>query len=290
VSTLRALWQLARPRQWTKNLVVFAGLLFSANLLHLDLLFRTVQAFLVFCLAASAVYVFNDLYDRESDRHHPVKSKRPLAAGSIPVETASLAAALALALALGWAFWLARDLGLAVTAYVLLNLAYTLGLKRVVILDVFVISSGFVLRAAGGALAIAVTISPWLLVVASLLSLFLGFAKRRHELVSLGAAATLHRPSLEEYSAPLLDQFLNVLAAATIIGYSLYAFTSSTAQQYHNLMLTVPFVIYGVLRYLFLVAQRNLGGSPELVLLKDPPMLTTILLWAATAAFILHRA
>lgn len=289
MNTLHTLGQLARPRQWTKNLVVFAGLLFSANLFQADLVLRTVQAFLVFCLAASGVYIFNDIYDRESDRHHPMKSQRPLAANLIPVETASLTAALALALALGWAFWLARDFGFAVLAYILLNLAYTLGLKRVVILDVFIISSGFVLRAVSGALVIAVTISPWLLVVASLLSLFLGFAKRRHELVSLGNAATQHRPALEEYSVLLLDHYLNVLAAATIIAYSLYAFTSSTAQQVHNLMLTVPFVFYGVLRYLFLVVQRGQGGSPELILLKDAPLLATVLLWAATAAFILHR-
>ncbi len=288
MNTLHALWQLARPRQWTKNLVVFAGLLFSANLFQPDLLLRTVQAFLVYCLAASGVYIFNDLSDRESDRHHPVKSRRPLAAGTIPVGTASLAAALAMSLALGWAYFLARDLGFTVLAYLLINFAYTLGLKRAVILDVFIISSGFVLRAVGGALAIAVSISPWLLVVASLLSLFLGFAKRRHELVSLGEAATRHRPALEAYSVPLLDQYLNVLAAATIIAYALYAFTSSTAQQYHQLMLTVPYVVYGVLRFLFLVVQRGQGGSPELVLLKDAPLLATVLLWAATAAFILH--
>lgn len=289
MSTVRALLQLIRPRQWTKNLVVFAGLMFSANIFKGELLFRSVQAFLVFCLVAGAVYIFNDIRDRERDRLHPQKKNRPLASGEVSVETASLALAALLTVGLGWAFLLSRLFGATVLAYVLLNLAYTLGLKRVVILDVFILSSGFVLRAVAGALVIGVEISPWLLAVTTLLSLFLGFSKRRHELICLGDQAAEHRASLEEYSTPLLDQYLNVVASATIIAYSLYTFTSSTARQYHTLMLTIPFVIYGILRYLYLVTQCNLGGSPETLLLKDRPMLVTIALWSLTVAFILHR-
>jgi len=283
------LLQLMRPRQWTKNLVVFAGLAFSANLFNGILVFKTVQTFIIFCLTAGAVYIFNDILDRENDRHHPVKCKRPLAAGKISPETAGGMAFVLLSVALAWSFILAVPLGIIVLAYVMLNVAYSLGLKRVVILDVMVISIGFVLRAVAGAVAIAVTISPWLLIVASLLSLFLGFAKRRHELVTMGDKAVSHRRSLEEYSPALLDQFLGMLSSCTIMAYSLYAFTSVTGREHNMLMLTVPFVIYGILRYLYLVYQKNQGGAPELVLLKDKPMLITIVLWMGTVGWILRQ-
>lgn len=289
MNALPAILQLLRPKQWTKNLVVFAGLVFSANLFDLELLLRSFQAFVIFCLAAGAVYIINDIRDRERDKLHPQKKNRPLASGAVSVETAAIAALVLMPVALGWAFLLSRTFGICVLAYMLLNFAYSLGLKRLVILDVFVLSAGFVLRAAAGAFVIDVDISPWLLVVATLLSLLLGFGKRRHELVSLGERAAEHRASLEEYSAPLLDQYLNVVASATIIAYSLYTFTSSTARQYHLLMLTIPFVVYGILRYFYLVTQRNQGGSPETIMLQDKPMLVTILLWILTVGFILHR-
>jgi 4-hydroxybenzoate polyprenyltransferase len=283
------LLQLMRPRQWTKNLVVFAGLAFSANLFNASLAFKTLQAFIIFCLTAGAVYIFNDILDRESDRLHPEKRLRPLAAGKISPETAGGMAFIFIAVALAWAFILSVSLGVILLAYVFLNAAYSLGLKRMVILDVIVISTGFVLRAVAGALVISVTISPWLLVVASLLSLFLGFAKRRHELVTMGELAVSHRPSLEEYSPALLDQFLGMLSSCTIMAYSLYAFTSVTGRQHNLLMLTVPFVIYGILRYLYLVYQKNQGGSPEMILLKDRPMLVTIVLWMAAVGWILRQ-
>lgn len=281
--------QSMRPRQWTKNLVVFAGLVFSAKFFQVPLLLRSLQALGVFCLAAGAVYIFNDLHDRAQDRHHPEKKNRPIASGRLNQEIAGLALILLLVAGLGWGFALSPGFGMAVLSYVVLNLAYTLGLKRLVILDVFIISAGFVLRAVAGAVVIRVDISPWLLVVATLLALFLGFAKRRHELVTMGDKAVRHRASLEEYSPQLLDQFMAVVASSTIIVYALYAFTSDTAQQHHALMLTVPFVIYGILRYLYLVYQRNLGGSPELVLLKDKPLMATILLWILAVGFILQR-
>ena len=283
-----ALFLLMRPRQWTKNLVVFAGLVFSVNFFDPEPLLYSLQAFAVFCLAAGAVYTFNDLYDRERDRHHPVKKKRPLASGAVSVEWAGLFDIVLLTAALGWAFALSKPFGVTVLGYVMLNLIYTLGIKRAVILDVMFISAGFVLRAVAGAVVIRVEISPWLLAVATLLSLFLGFAKRRHELVTMGDKAARHRVSLGEYSPELLDQYLSVVAAATIMAYSLYAFTSPTARQHHYLMLTVPLVIYGIMRYLYLVYQRNLGGSPELVLLKDKPLIAAILLWVLTVGFILQ--
>ncbi len=278
-----------RPRQWTKNFVVFAGLIFSANLFNWDLLQKSLQAFAVFCLASGTVYLFNDLHDRDQDRHHPEKRKRPLAAGTFSVELAGLADIVLATLVLSWSFSQSRQLGVLVVSYLLINFFYTVGLKRLVILDVLVISAGFVLRAVAGAVVIDVRISPWLLVVATLLSLFLGFAKRRHELVTMGSKAVRHRASLGDYSPLLLDQFMSVVASATIIAYSLYAFTSETAQEYHYLMLTVPLVIYGLFRYLYLVYQRNLGGNPELILLKDKPMIITIFLWILAVGYILHR-
>jgi 4-hydroxybenzoate polyprenyltransferase len=287
MNSIAVLLQLMRPRQWTKNLVVFAGLVFSANLLKGLLFFKAFQAFLIFCLAAGAVYIFNDILDRESDQQHPEKSKRPLAAGLISPETAGGMAFVLLAVALAWGLILSIPFGLIVLGYVLLNVAYTLGLKRMVIIDVIVIGAGFVLRAVAGAVIIDVTISPWLLVVTTLISLFLGFAKRRHELVTMGDKAVSHRASLEEYSPALLDQFMSVLASSTIIAYSLYAFTSTTGRAHNSLMLTVPFVIYGILRYLYLVYQRNLGGSPEMILLKDKPMIIAIVLWMITTGGIL---
>ncbi len=289
MNSTAVLLHLMRPRQWTKNVVVFAGLVFSANLLKGALLARTVQTFVIFCLTAGAVYIFNDIMDIEGDRLHPEKKLRPLAAGMISAETAGGMAFVLLAVALAWAFLLSIPLGLIVLGYAMLNAGYTLGLKRLVILDVMIISAGFVLRAVAGAVVISVDISPWLLVVATLLSLFLGFAKRRHELITMGEKAVSHRRSLEEYSPALLDQFMAVVASSTIIAYSLYAFTSTTGREHHLLMFTVPFVIYGLLRYLYLVYQRNEGGSPEMILLKDRPMMITIVLWMVTIGWILKQ-
>jgi 4-hydroxybenzoate polyprenyltransferase len=285
---LKAFFQLIRPKQWTKNLVVFAGLMFSANLLDAARFFQVLQLFVVFCLAAGAVYIFNDWKDLSADRLHPQKKNRPLAAKAISPQLALTGALILLAASLAWSAALSPLMLGVVLLYLLLNAAYSLGLKNVVLLDVFTVTAGFVLRAAAGAWLIQVPISSWLLIVTTLLSLFLGFAKRRHELLVLGERAAQHRRSLGEYSAQLLDQVMGVVASATIISYCLYAATSPTAREYHDLMLTVPFVLYGVLRYLYLVYQKNQGGAPELILLRDRPMLVTILLWVLTAGLILY--
>jgi 4-hydroxybenzoate polyprenyltransferase len=285
---LSAIFQLIRPKQWTKNLVVFAGLMFTGSFSNLELFFRVSQAFLIFCLAAGAIYILNDIKDMESDRQHPEKKKRPLAAKKIKPQAALSAAVLILIVSLGWSFLIAPILFYSVLGYCVLNFAYTQGLKHHVILDVFIVTCGFVIRAAAGAWIIAAPISPWLLIVTTLLALFLGFAKRRHELITMGDHAAKHRKSLGEYSPELLDQFMSIVASSTIIAYSLYAFTSKTAQEYHYMMLTIPFVIYGILRYLYLVYQRNLGGSPELILLRDKPLITAILFWVLAVGFIIH--
>lgn len=290
MQTFFAFVQLIRPKQWTKNLVVFAGLMFTGNLFRLPLLLKTGVAFVLFCLAAGAVYILNDLRDRESDRKHPEKRHRPLAANRITAEAAGLGAGLLLTASLAGAMLFSKSFAILLLAYLVLNLAYTLGVKHWVILDVLTVAAGFVVRAAAGAVAIEAEISPWLLIVTTLLSLFLGFAKRRHELLILGEKAASHRPSLNEYSPQLLDQYMVVVASSTIIAYSLYAFTSATARQHHDyLMLTVPFVIYGILRYLYLVYQKNLGGAPELILLQDKPLILDILLWVAAVGWIVTR-
>lgn len=284
----KAFIQLIRPKQWTKNLVVFAGLVFSANLFDAEKLLQVLQLFVVFCLASGVVYIFNDWRDMANDRLHPQKKQRPLAAKAISPQAAVAGALVLLAASLVWSAALSGLMLGVVLLYLALNAAYSLGLKHAVLLDVFTVTAGFVLRAAAGAWLIQVPISSWLLIVTTLLSLFLGFAKRRHELLVLVEHAAQHRRSLGDYSSQLLDQIMGVVASATIIAYCLYAATSATAQDYHDLMLTVPFVLYGVLRYLYLVYQKNQGGAPELILLRDRPMIVAILLWVLTVGLILY--
>jgi 4-hydroxybenzoate polyprenyltransferase len=280
--------QSLRPKQWTKNGIVFAGLVFSRNLFVPELFLRTTLAFVLFCLVSGAVYLINDLADLEKDRRHPVKRHRPLAAGVITPWQGAVAAALLLAISLPAAFALTPRLALALLAYLLLQLAYSFKLKHIVLLDVLVIAGGFVLRAVGGAWAINVPISPWLYVCTILLALFLGLAKRRHELLLLEENAANHRRILDEYSTPLLNDLLGIVSSATIMAYSLYTFSADNLPRNHAMMLTIPFVIYGIFRYMYLVHRRNEGGSPESVLLKDVPLIVTILLWGITSLTILH--
>lgn len=274
-----------RPRQWSKNLLLFAGLLFAEKLGDVDRLWLNLLAFLSFCLISGAVYIYNDLRDVEEDRLHPQKRQRPIASGKLPVAVAiwwMLSAAL---LGLMLAFWVRPAFGGLAVLYLALSLAYSLGAKHIVILDVFLIAAGFVLRALAGAVAIQVHISGWLLACTTLLSLFLGFCKRRHELVLLGEEAVNHRATLGEYSVALLDQFIAIVSSATIITYALYTIQSATAAQHENLKYTVPLVMYGIFRYLYLVYRKDLGGAPEQVLLEDRGIQVTIALWIAVAVW-----
>jgi 4-hydroxybenzoate polyprenyltransferase len=277
-----------RPKQWTKNAVVFAGLVFARKLGEPELLGRTALAFALFCLVSGAVYLLNDLADLAQDRTHPLKRQRPLAAGLLAPWQARLAALVLLGTCLPLGLLLEARFGAALIAYAVLQGAYSLTLKHVVILDVLAIAAGFVLRAAAGAWVISVPLSPWLLVCTILLALFLGLAKRRHELVLLAGAAGQHRAVLRGYSEPLLHDLLSVVSSATIMAYALYTFSAENLPSNHAMMLTIPFVLYGIFRYLYLVHQSNQGGSPELVLLKDTPLLASIVLWALTAAAILY--
>ncbi|HEX8918517.1 MAG TPA: decaprenyl-phosphate phosphoribosyltransferase [Chloroflexota bacterium] len=278
----------ARPRQWIKNGFVFAALVFASKLSHPDLVLRVIAAFVLFCALSSAVYLINDVVDRDADRMHPVKSHRPIAAGRV---SARVAVGLALFLALagvGLSLLLDYRFGLLAAGYVVLTVAYTFNLKNLVLIDVFALAGGFVLRAAGGAAVIHVSISPWLYLCTILISLFLGFGKRRHELLILEEDARVHRRNLEEYTGPLLDDLINIVAGATIIAYSLYTFFASAVPQNHAMMVTIPFVLYGIFRYLLLIHRTDFAGAPEEAVWKDLPLLVDLILWAATSAIILH--
>jgi len=283
-SVLRAAVVALRPRQWSKNLLVFAGIVFAAKLGDAVRWGEAVAAFAAYCALSSAAYLVNDLRDREHDRWHPVKRERPVARGELSTRSAVTLAGVLGAAAVGIAAWLGLpSLGLAL-GFAGLQLAYSFGLKHVVLVDVFAIGGLFVVRAAAGAEAVDVRISPWLLLCTALLALFLALAKRRGELVLVGARETPGRPVLEGYSLELVDQLVSVVAASTVIAYSLYTFTARDSKA---LMVTIPFVIFGVFRYLLLVHRDDLGEEPEQVLLTDVPILAAVSLWVATAALIL---
>ncbi len=277
-----------RPKQWAKNGVVFAGLVFADKMLDPALVGRTAMAALLFCAVSGAVYLINDMKDLDRDRLHPVKRNRPLASGRLRVSDARVAAALLLGLSVPVSWMLCPPFGLLVVAYFAMQVAYSFHLKNLVILDILVISAGFVMRAVAGSLVVEVPISPWLYVCTSLLSLFLGFGKRRQELAMLDRAAAGHRKILEEYSAPLLDHLINITASSTLVGYSLYCFFSETSHKTPYMMLTIPFVLYAVFRYLYLIHGRGQGDTPEEILFKDRPLLATIALWGMTAVVILY--
>ena len=283
-SVTRAALVALRPRQWTKNLLLFAGLLFAGKLGETSLWPEALVAFIAYCAASSAAYLGNDVRDVPHDRDHPVKRFRPVASGELPMRVAvGLAAALAVG-ALGLAGYLGLgSLGF-MAAFLALQAAYSAGLKHVVLIDVLAISALFVLRAGAGAEAVDVRISPWLLICTGLLALFLALAKRRAELVLVGADETPGRPVLEGYSLALVDQLVSIVAASTVIAYSLYTFTARDSKA---MMATIPFVLYGVFRYLLLLHRRDLGEEPENVLLTDVPLILTLAAWAATSAVIL---
>jgi 4-hydroxybenzoate polyprenyltransferase len=277
-----------RPKQWTKNAVVFAALVFDGRLFQVGDALTVTLAAVLFSLASSAGYLVNDIRDAESDRQHPQKRHRPVASGQLDASFAIWAAIGLWAIVLIGALLLSPVFALVVAGYVVMMLAYSAVLKHWVIIDVFVIAAGFVLRAVAGAVVIDVPISPWLYMCTILLSLFIGFSKRRHELSLLEAEATGHRRNLDAYSVPMLDHFILIVAAATIMAYSLYTFYAPGLPDTDLMMLTIPFVIYGVFRYLYLVHREGVGGAPELVVLEDRPLLLTILLWGVLAVAILY--
>jgi 4-hydroxybenzoate polyprenyltransferase len=273
-----------RPRQWSKNLLVFAGIVFAAKLGDAVRWGEAWAAFGAYCALSSAAYLVNDVRDREHDRRHPVKRSRPIARGDLSVRSALTIACVLAAAAVAVAAWLGWASLALLAGFAALQLAYSFGVKHLVIVDVLAIGALFVIRAAAGAEAVDVRISPWLLLCTALLALFLALAKRRGELVLVGARETPGRPVLEGYSLELVDQLVTVVAASTVIAYSLYTFTARDSKA---LMVTIPFVIFGVFRYLLLIHRDDLGEEPEQVLLSDLPILVDICLWVVTAALIL---
>jgi 4-hydroxybenzoate polyprenyltransferase len=282
----------ARPSNWIKNLIVFAALIFAKQYQIPEKFGLAVVAFIAFCLGTSAVYIFNDVLDRENDKLHPIKSQRPIASGKVPIWMAIILAAL---LFLGGSIislLINVYTFLALFVYVIINLAYSAVLKHIVIIDVMTIAAGFILRAVAGGLAISVPISPWLLVCTTLLALFLGFGKRRHELWLLSDNAADHRKALDNYSVPFLDQMISVVTASTVVAYAFYTLSPEVVEHFQTkwLSATIPFVIYGIFRYQFLIFKREEGGSPTMLLLTDPPLLICVVLWLASVILVFNLA
>jgi 4-hydroxybenzoate polyprenyltransferase len=287
---LSALLRTLRPRQWTKNAFLFAALVFDGKLFHLTDFLRTLAGFGFFCLISSAVYIFNDLVDVESDRQHPLKKNRAIASGKLPSRVAISVGIFLTILSLVLGYFLAWQFSLTILFYLALMLAYSKWLKHVPILDVLILATGFVLRVHAGTTLITVErFSPWLYVLMTLLALYLGFGKRRAELALLAGDATNHRKVLDGYTIPLLDQFITIVSGTTIVAYSLYTFFRPETPGNHALMLTIPFVIYAIFRYLFLIQVKQIGGEPEEILLSDRPFQISIFLWgmAVLAVFYL---
>ncbi|MBI4486176.1 MAG: decaprenyl-phosphate phosphoribosyltransferase [Acidobacteria bacterium] len=280
-----------RPSQWTKNLVVFAGVLFGHRLFDLTAVGRSLAAFAIFCGLSGVVYLLNDVLDRDRDRLHPLKSRRPIASGALPAWTALVAAAAIGVAALATSLLLSWQFAAVAATYVALLALYSGPLKNIVIIDVLTIAVGFVLRAVAGAVAVEVEISHWLLICTILLALFIALAKRRQEIVLLADDARSHRAILGEYSPYLLDQMIAVVTASTVISYAFYTISPETVLKFgtHWLGLTIPFPLYGIFRYLYLVHQREAGGSPADLLLTDRPLLACVALWALAVALIIYR-
>jgi 4-hydroxybenzoate polyprenyltransferase len=286
VSTVSAIVREVRPRQWTKNLIVFAALIFSGNAGDAGRVGRAALAFVAFCLLSGAVYLVNDIADANLDRLHPKKRLRPIAAGELGTRPAAAAAVAAAAAGLALAFFLGTGTLAAAAAFLALMLVYTFVLKHMVILDAMAIAAGFVLRVVAGAEAIAVPISPWIILCTALIALFLGLVKRRYELVTIEDPVT-HRPILEHYSEEFLDTMIATLTAATIVAYSLYTFFVHDSGA-PWMMLTIPFVLYGMFRYLYLVHLKGLGGNPEEILVSDVPLIVDIVGFVVVALVVLQ--
>lgn len=287
---MKSVIRLLRSPQWIKNGVVLAGVIFGGQAASKEALVTAIYALIAFCLMSSSVYILNDIVDRDRDRLHPLKKSRPIASGKIPVITAALICVVLAAAGLVISSLIDGHLLYVAGAFLLLNIAYTLALKNIVILDVMSIAAGFVLRAVAGAVAINVDISVWLLVATFVLALFLGLGKRRHELLILEKEAASHRKILEKYSPYLLDQLIGVVTASTVITYLFYTISPEVGAKLgtHYLFVTIPFVIYGIFRYLYLVHKEEKGGSPTRLLLTDFPLLIDVLLWLASVILILY--
>jgi 4-hydroxybenzoate polyprenyltransferase len=286
---LKHLLKTMRPRQWTKNAFVFFALIFDKQLFHAEPFLKTLEGFLLFCLISSSVYLFNDIADIDADRKHPEKKRRPLASGKLSVRVATTTAVVLALISLSLGYLLEPYFAAAVGIYFAINLLYSRWLKHVPILDVLIISTGFVLRVAAGVTLITVErFSPWLYVITTLFSLYIGFGKRRAEMSLLEKGAGSHRKVLDGYTLPLLDQYITIVSGMTIVTYSLYTFFAENLPENHSMMLTIPFVVYGIFRYLQLIQTGHAAGSPDEVALKDRPLQVTVLLWGVAVIAVFY--
>lgn len=287
---LRGLLVEMRPSEWTKNLLVFSGVIFSRSLTDINNLWISLLGFAIFCAASSGVYLFNDLCDLQADREHPVKRNRPLASGAVNINFARVAMLVLFLTATLGSLALNRSFAFVVAIYLLTCIAYSLRLKDIVILDVILIASGFVLRAVSGAVLINVAPSEWLVLCTSMVALLIGFGKRRHEIVLLEENAQNHRRSLSDYSIEFLNSIMNICAAAAVVTYALYTRADETVARIgsNRMLITIPFVVYGVFRYLFLIYKRQAGGDPVQILLHDRPTLLNLLLWIVTVGLVIY--
>lgn len=294
---LLAIIQEMRPKQWTKNLLLFAGVIFAHRLGQFDRVLSAAGAFAIFCGLSGAIYLFNDIRDADSDRQHPLKRKRPIASGALSMHTAILAALVLSIVALVLSFTLNLRFGVSALVYFVMMILYSIWLKHVVIWDLMIVALGFVIRAVAGVEAIerhgeAIEITPWFITCVLFLALFIAICKRRHELVLMAHTARNHRPVLEHYSEPFLDQMVSIATAASIMSYALYVnvMRDEALQQprYRMLIWTLPFVVYGIFRYLYLVYKKEEGGSPETLLLRDAPLLLDVLLWTILVGYIFY--
>jgi len=286
---IRALIEAMRPKQWAKNIFIFAPLVFDQKLFHPTYLARTVAGFVLLCLISGAVYLMNDLVDAEKDRQHPRKRNRPIASGRLSPRLALAAAVLIPLVGLPLGFLLDPLFGGILLGYLALQVAYSFVLKNAVIIDALAVAAGFVLRVAAGIpLVEAERFSPWIYTCMGLLALFISFSKRRHELTLLGENANGHRESLGEYNVLLLDQFILIVTAATLVAYTFYTFSAPNLPPNHMMMLTVPFVLYAVFRYMYLVYVKGLGGEPEEIVLRDRPLQVGVLLWGLAVILIMY--
>ncbi|HLO17015.1 MAG TPA: decaprenyl-phosphate phosphoribosyltransferase [Anaerolineales bacterium] len=285
----KALIKTMRPRQWPKNGFIFFGLIFDKQLFTLQPFLRILAGFFLFCLVSSAVYLFNDIADVEADRYHPEKKFRPIASGKLPVNVALTTALLLAIVSIPLGYLLSPIFALILSTYLIVNLLYSRWLKHVSILDVLIVSSGFVLRVGAGVELITVErFSPWLYMITILFSLYIGLGKRRAEMNLLAQEASAHRKVFEGYTIPLLDQYITIVSGMTIVAYSLYTFSAPNLPENHTMMLTIPFVVYGIFRYLQLIQTGHAAGSPDEVALKDRPLQITVLLWGLAVIAIFY--
>ena len=286
---MRPILETLRPKQWIKNLVIFAGLVFDGQLLNLQPFLRVLFATLIFCLISGLTYTLNDLFDIKADRLHPQKKNRPIASGRLSVQHAILLAVILALIAFPAAFLLSIEFGWVCLTYTLLILAYSKWLKKILILDVMIIAFGFVLRVIAGVVVITVNyFSPWLFLITTLLAIFLGFGKRLSELKMLETHASEHRNVLAGYSIPLLKDYINIVLCATLITYCLYTFSAHPAVNTYAMMFTIPFVLYGLFRYMYIIENSHLAAAPEEALLRDRPLQLVVLFWALAVVVIIY--